>query len=113
MGHEKNFIRAVSHKTVDKHDFPYVLFNAALGASGVFLIAGIALEDRVLLVFSGLCLGLVLIASIIYMVHLARGPKYEPRLNKDGDIISIWCLKCMKSNDPKRTHCKGCGRPIK
>ena len=93
---------------MDKHDLPYVLFNAALGALGVFLVAGIALEDRVLLVFSGLCLGLVLIASIVYMVHLACGPKYEPRRNKDGDIVSIWCLKCMKSNDPKRSHCKCC-----
>ena len=65
MGHEKNFIRAVSHKTVDKHDFPYLLFSAALGALAVFLVAGIALEDRVLLVFSGLCLGLALIASIL------------------------------------------------
>jgi hypothetical protein len=56
---------------------------------------------------------LALIASIVYVVHLASGPKYEPRLNKDGDIISIWCLKCMKSNDPKRSHCKCCGRAIK
>ncbi len=98
---------------MDKHDFSYVLFTAALGALGVFLIAGLALEDRVLLIFSGLCLGLALIASIVYAVHLASGPKYEPRLNEKGDIVSIWCLKCMKSNDPKRSHCKGCGRPIK
>jgi hypothetical protein len=39
---------------MDKHDFSYVLFSAALGALGVFLIAGLALEDRVLLIFSGL-----------------------------------------------------------
>ena len=88
---------------MDKHDFSYVLFTAALGALGVFLIAGLALEDQVLLIFSGLCLGLALIASIVYAVHLACGPKYEPRLNENGDITSIWCLKCMKSNDPKRT----------
>jgi hypothetical protein len=72
---------------MDKHDLPYVLFNAALGALGVFLVAGIALEDRVLLVFSGVCLGLALIASIIYMIHLARGPKYEPRLNKVATLF--------------------------
>ena len=98
---------------MDKHDFSYVLFSAALGALGVFLTAGIALKDGILIIFGGVCLALALIASIVYMIHLARGPKYEPRLNKDGDIISIWCLKCMKSNDPKRSHCKGCGRPIK
>jgi hypothetical protein len=98
---------------MDKHDFSYVLFSAALGALGVFLIAGLALEDRVLLIFSSLCLGLVLIASIVYAVHLASGPKYEPRLNEKGDIISIWCLRCMKSNDPKRSHCKSCRRSIK
>jgi hypothetical protein len=98
---------------MDKHDFPYVLFNAALGALGVFLIAGIALKDRILIFFGGVCLALALIASIVYMIHLVRGPKYEPRLNENGDIVSIWCLKCMKSNDPRRSHCKGCGRPIK
>jgi hypothetical protein len=98
---------------MDKHDFSYVLFSAALGAFGVFLVAGLALEDRILIMFAGVCLGLALIASIIYMIHLACGPKYKPRLNKDGDITSIWCLKCMRSNDPKRSHCKNCGRPIK
>jgi hypothetical protein len=98
---------------MDKHDFSYVLFSAALGALVVFLIAGLALEDRVLLIFSGLCLGLGLIASIVYMIHLVRGPRYEPRLDENGDIISIWCLRCMKSNDPKRSRCKSCGRPIK
>jgi hypothetical protein len=98
---------------MDKNDFSYVLFSAALGALGVFLIAGLALEDRVLLIFSGLCLGLVLIASILYAVHLASGSKYEPRLNENGDITSIWCLRCRKSNDPKRSHCKSCRRPIK
>jgi hypothetical protein len=98
---------------MDKHDFSYVLFSAALGALGVFLIAGIALKDRILIIFGGVCLVLALIASLVYMIHLARGPKYEPRLNENGDIVSIWCLKCMKSNDPKRSHCKGCGRPIK
>jgi hypothetical protein len=85
---------------MDKHDFSYVLFSAALGALGVFLIAGLALEDRVLLIFSGLCLGLALIASIVYMIHLARGPRYKPRLNENGDIISIWCLRCMKATIP-------------
>ena len=98
---------------MDKHDFSYVLFSAALGALGVFLIAGLALEDRVLLIFSGLCLGLALIASINYVLHLACGPKYEPRLNENGDIISIWCLRCMKDNDPTRSRCKSCRRPIK
>jgi hypothetical protein len=98
---------------MDKHDFSYVLFSAASGALGVFLIAGLALEDRVLLIFSGVCLGLALIASIVYGLHLVCGPKYEPRLNENGDITSIWCLKCMKSNDSKRSRCKGCGRPIK
>ena len=97
---------------MDKHDFSYVLFTAAFGAFGVFLIVGLALEDRVLLIFSGLCLGLALIASIVYMIHLARGPKYEPRLNENGDIISIWCLRCMKSNDPTHSRCKSCRRPI-
>jgi hypothetical protein len=98
---------------MDKHDFSYVLFSAALGAFGVFLIAGIALQDRVLFMFGGVCLGLALIASIVYLIHLARGPRYEPRLDKNGDITSIWCLRCMRSNDPKRSHCKNCGRPIK
>jgi hypothetical protein len=98
---------------MDKHDFSYVLFRAGFGAFGVFLVAGIALKDRILILFGGICLGLVLIASIIYIVHLARGPRYEPRLDKNGNITSIWCLKCMKSNDPKRSHCKNCGRPIK
>jgi hypothetical protein len=114
MGQSKELHYAVEPlKRMDKHDFSYVLFSAALGALGVFLIAGLALEDQVLLIFSGLCLGLALIASIVYMIHLARGPRYEPRLNENGDIISIWCLNCMKSNDPTRSRCKGCGRPIK
>jgi hypothetical protein len=95
-----------------KHDFSYVLFSAALGALGVFLIAGIALQDRILIMFGGVCLGLALIASIAYMIHLTRGPRYEPRLNENGDIISIWCLRCMKSNDPTRSRCKSCHRPI-
>jgi hypothetical protein len=30
---------------MDKHDFSYVLFTAVLGALGVFLIAGLALEE--------------------------------------------------------------------
>jgi hypothetical protein len=98
---------------MDKHDSSYVLFSAALGALGVFLIAGIALKDCILIIFAGVCLALALIASIVYMIHLARGPKYEPRLNENGDITSIWCLKCMKSNDPERSHCKCCGRPIR
>ena len=98
---------------MDKHDFSYVLFSAAIGALGVFLIAGIVLNDRILIMFGGICLGLALFASITYMIHLARGPKYEPRLDRNGNITSIWCLKCMKSNDPKRSHCKSCGRPIK
>jgi hypothetical protein len=98
---------------MDKHDFSYVLFSAALGAFGVFLIAAMVLEDRILIMFAGVCLGLVLIASIVYMVQLARGPRYEPRLDKNGDITSIWCLRCMRSNDPKHSHCKNCGRPIK
>lgn len=98
---------------MDKHDFSYVLFRAALGALGVFLITGIALEDRILIMLGGVCLGLALVASIIYMIDLARGPRYEPRLDNNGDIISIWCLRCMKSNDPKRSHCRSCGRPIK
>ena len=98
---------------MDKHDFSYVLFSAALGASGVFLLVGIALKDRVLILFGGVCLGLALVASIIYVIHLARGPTYEPRFDKNGDITSIWCLKCMRSNDPKRSRCKSCGRPIK
>jgi hypothetical protein len=100
-------------KQMDKHDFSYVLFRAALGAFGVFLITGIGLKDRILIMLGGVCLGLALVASIIYMIHLARGPRYEPRLDKNGDIISIWCLRCMRSNDPKRSHCKDCGRPIK
>ncbi len=100
-------------KQMDKHDFSYVLFSAALGALGVFLIAGLALKDRILIIFGGVCLGLALIASIVYMIHLARGPKYEPRLNENGDIISIWCLRCMKNNDPTRSRCKSCGRPIR
>jgi hypothetical protein len=29
---------------MDKHDFSYVLFSAAMGALGVFLVAGIALR---------------------------------------------------------------------
>jgi hypothetical protein len=41
---------------MDKHDFSYVLFSAALGAFGVFLMAGIALKDRILILFSGVCL---------------------------------------------------------
>jgi hypothetical protein len=98
---------------MDKHDLNYVLFNAAVGAMGLFLIAGIALNDRILILFGGVCLGLALIVSILYMIHLARGPRYEPRLDKNGDITSIWCLRCMKSNNPKRSHCKNCGRPIK
>jgi hypothetical protein len=98
---------------MDKHDFSFVLFRAALGAFGVFLIAGIALEDQVLFIFSGVCIGSALIAPIIYMIDFACGPRYEPRLDKNGDIISIWCLRCMKSNDPKRSRCKSCGRPIK
>jgi hypothetical protein len=98
---------------MDKHDFSYVLFSAASGALGVFLVAGIALEDHILIMFAGVCLGLALIASIIYMIDIARGPRYEPRLDKNGDITSIWCLRCMKSNDPKRSHCKNCHRPIK
>ena len=52
---------------MDKHDFSYVLFSAASGAFGVFLIAGIALKDRILIMFGGVCLGLVLIAS--YCLH--------------------------------------------
>jgi hypothetical protein len=100
-------------KQMDKHDFSYVLFSAASGALGVFLVAGIALEDRILIMFAGICLGLALIASIVYMIHLACGPRYEPRLDENGDITSIWCLRCMKSNDPKRSHCKNCHRPIK
>lgn len=98
---------------MDKNDLSYVLFSGALGALGVFLIAGIALNDRILIIFGGVCLALALLASILYMIHLARGPRYEPRLDKNGDITSIWCLRCMKSNDPKRSHCKSCGRPIK
>ena len=98
---------------MDKHDLSYVLFSAALGAFVVFLISGIALEDRILIVFGGICLGLAFIASILYVIHLVRGPKYEPRLNQDGDIISIWCLKCMKSNDHRLSRCRSCGRPIK
>jgi hypothetical protein len=115
QGDIKNFVTAVSQKTkqMDKHDFSYVLFSAASGALGVFLVAGIALEDRILIMFAGICLGLALIASIVYMIHLACGPRYEPRLDENGDITSIWCLRCMKSNDPKRSHCKNCGRPIK
>ena len=95
---------------MDKHDFSYVLFTAASGAFGVFLIAGIALEDRILIMFGDL--GLVLIASVVYMIHLARGPRYEPRLDKNGDITSIWCLRCMRSNDPRRSHCDNCGRSM-
>ena len=38
---------------MDKHDFSYVLFSAALGAFGVFLITGIALKDRILMIFGG------------------------------------------------------------
>jgi hypothetical protein len=83
-------------RIMDKHDFSYLLFTAALGALGVFLIAGLALEDRVLLIFSGLCLGLALIASIVHALHLACGPKYEPRLNENGDITSIWCLRSLR-----------------
>jgi hypothetical protein len=98
---------------MDKHDFSYVLFSAAVGAFGVFLITGTALEDSILIMFGGVCLGLALVASIVYMIHLVRGPKYEPRLNENGDIVAIWCLKCSRSNDPKRSHCKSCGRPIK
>ena len=98
---------------MDKHDFSYVLFRAALGAFGVFMVAGIALDDHILITFGGVCLGLALVASIIYMIHLARGPRYEPRLDENGDITSIWCLRCMRSNDPERSHCKSCGRPIK
>jgi hypothetical protein len=100
-------------KQMDKHDFSYVLFSAASGALGVFLVAGIALEDRILIMFAGVCLGLALIAAIVYMIHLACGPRYEPRLDENGDITFIWCLRCMKSNDPKRSHCKNCHRPIK
>jgi hypothetical protein len=98
---------------MDKHDFSYVLFSAALGAFGVFLIAGIALKDRTLIMFGAVCLGLVSIASIVYVIHLARGPKFEPRLDENGNITSIWCLRCMRSNDPRRSHCKNCGRHIK
>jgi predicted membrane channel-forming protein YqfA (hemolysin III family) len=98
---------------MDKHDFSYVLFSAALGAFGVFLIAAMVLEDRILMIIGGVCLGLMLVASIVYMIHLVRGPKYEPRLDENGNITYIWCLKCMRSNHPKRSHCKNCGRPIK
>ena len=98
---------------MDKHDFGHVLFSAASGAFAVFLIAGIALKDRILILFGGVCLGLALIASIIYMVHLARGPRFEPRLDENGNITSIWCLRCMRSNDSRHSHCKTCGRPIK
>jgi hypothetical protein len=100
-------------KQMDKHDFSYVLFSAASGALGVFLVAGIALEDRILIMFAGVCVGLALIAAIIYMIDIGRGPRYEPRLDENGDITFIWCLRCMKSNDPKRSHCKNCHRPIK
>jgi hypothetical protein len=98
---------------MDKHDFSYVLFSAAMGALGVFLVAGIALSDRILIMFGGVCFGLALVASILYVIDLARGPRYEPRLNENGDIISIWCLRCMKSNHPTRSRCESCGRPIK
>jgi hypothetical protein len=50
---------------MDKHDFSKVLFSAALGAFGVFLIAGIALKDRILVMFGGICLALALIACIV------------------------------------------------
>jgi hypothetical protein len=46
-----------------RHDFSYVLFRAALGAFGVFLIIGIDLDDHILIMLGGVCLGLVLIAS--------------------------------------------------
>ena len=71
---------------MDKHDFSYVLCSAASGGLGVFLVAGIALEDRILIMFAGVCLGLALIASIVYMIHIACGPRYEPRLDENGDI---------------------------
>jgi hypothetical protein len=100
-------------RQMDKHDFSYVLFSAAMGALGVFLVAGIALRDRILIMFGGVCFGLALVASILYVIDLARGPRYEPRLNENGDIISIWCLRCMKSNHPTRSRCESCGRPIK
>jgi predicted lysophospholipase L1 biosynthesis ABC-type transport system permease subunit len=66
----KNFITAVSHQEqMVKHDFPYVSFTAALGAFCVFLMAGLALDDHILIIFGGVCLGLVLIASIVYMIN--------------------------------------------
>jgi hypothetical protein len=42
-----------------RHDFSYVLFRAALGAFGVFLIIGIDLDDHILIMLGGVCMGLV------------------------------------------------------
>ena len=54
-------------KINERHDFSYFLFRAALGAFGVFLIIGIDLDDHILIMLGGVCLGLVLIAS--YCLH--------------------------------------------
>jgi hypothetical protein len=76
-------------KIKGKHDFSYVLFRAALGAFGVLLIIGIDLDDHIIML-GGACLGLVLIASIVYRIHFATQHLDEGRPKKMRHVAAAF-----------------------
>jgi hypothetical protein len=72
-------------KIKGKHDFSYVLFRAALGAFGVLLIIGIDLDDHMIML-GGACLGLVLIASIVYRISFRDSAPRRRTPEEDAEL---------------------------